>query len=269
MRRISVILGAVALIGSSVFAAPPTGQPGGATTAAEPGALLIPVVPHSGEAVPGAHGSLWGGIVYFHNPGPGEVAAPQSSGICGMFCLEPGTTIELSPKRIAADRGSLLPVSGIYEARLEEFSKPGQPVGVEIPVVYPSQYISDQITLVGIPRSDSVRAALRVYDPLRDARTAVRAEFLDSSGEVLATTILQPGADPVVTRSDDLAQFLPGFDAIYDVESVFPVLRTIDGEFRENRIYNIRLTTLVEGTVFWAFVSVTDIETQNVTLISP
>ncbi|MBW3563969.1 MAG: hypothetical protein KY459_04530 [Acidobacteria bacterium] len=89
------------------------------------------------------------------------------------------------------------------------------------------------------------------------------------NGEVLASTVLRPGADPVVARTDDDAEFLPGFDVVYDIESAFPVLRTITADFREQLIYNVRLTSLVEGTVFWGFVSVTHNETQDVLLISP
>lgn len=237
--------------------------------AEEQGPVLIPVVPRSGERIPGAYGSLWGGVIYFHNPGPDKVRTPQSPPSCALCVLEPGDTIQLLPPRVASDRGSLFPASGIYEARVEELSRPGQPTGVEVPVVRRADFISDGITLVGVPRSDEVRATLRVYDPLRDSRTEVLAEFMRDNGELLASIILRPGADPVVARTDDDAKFLPGFDAVYDIESAFPALRTITADFREQLIYNVRLTSLVEGTVFWGFVSVTHNETQDVLLISP
>lgn len=148
MRCISIILGAVTLIVASGLAAERAGQYGGPTTTTEPAPLLIPVIPHAGEAVRGARGSLWGGFVYFYNPGPFYIPTPQGPLNCGMFCLDPGVTIQLFPQRLGADRGSLFPAYGVYEARLEEYSEPGQPVGVEIPVVWPSEYIADETTLV-------------------------------------------------------------------------------------------------------------------------
>ena len=243
--------------------------------------ILFPIAYEIAEVSEGAKGTRWTGMTWFDNPLEIVVRHPQSlTDACVPGCgIDPHTTVPIGLVHVAPDRGSLVhrgapdpaytgPLTS-FEARVVETSRPTQPGGFEVPIVKESEFLRGPRTLLKIPRSEMFRSTLRVFDPRKDMRTSVLVEITTDTGVVLASTVLNPGNDPVNSRTDPEARFLPGYDAIYDIESVFAEVREYENPRAQEQTFNIRLTPLVEGTEFWAYVSVTHNETQHVFLVTP
>jgi hypothetical protein len=246
--------------------------------------ILLPLafVPaeFGGDDALGALGTIWTGSVWVHNAGPTPVPL--------YFCrtcdgYTPGTSARvLFPIRARPDLGYLfidVPADGArqltFSNRLFERTRRGQPRGVDIPVVREGDFFSSQRTFLGIPTDDDIRISLRVYDPWihygprvppQAPRTlrpgprleAVRIDLIDQLGNVLATTTLTPE----VTYSDpDFSLSRPGLAAIHNLAAVMPAIKT-------QPVGHLRTTPIPAGAQYWAFVSVTDNQSQTVSLIT-
>ncbi|HET7712718.1 MAG TPA: hypothetical protein VFL80_12370, partial [Thermoanaerobaculia bacterium] len=95
--------------------------------------------------------------------------------------------------------------------------------------------------------------SVRAYAPRKEPRAAVRLDAFSVKSELLATATLS------LSATDNPRQ--PGYAAIHDLAALFPQLRDVDR-------YDVRVTPLVEGMEYWAVVSVTDNDTQQVLLIT-
>src|SRR5581483_6266138 len=141
----------------------------------------------------------------------------------------------------------------VLRSRLYELSKHAQPAGVEIPVVREDQFFSRTSRFIAVPNSAAARSALRVYDPFR-VGGAVRVEILNEQGTLIASKILNPIPQTIDATS-------AGYTALLDLASAFPPLLGVDR-------FNVRVVPLTPGMLYWAFVSVTDQESQTVLLVT-
>jgi hypothetical protein len=233
--------------------------------------VLVPIAFSASQQLPGAQGSLWTTEVWINNASTIGIALQPGSDCQWPPCAGalPGD-FERVPSVISNhnDGGALfyLPkdhAAAIHlDVRLLELSRRAQPTGVEIPLIREGDFLSGEAVLLSVPSGSGVRSALRVYDAGLLRGSSVRAEFLDMSGNVLATTILRPGDDPVVPERQYYAHPYPGADAIHNLTAVFPQLRSVE-------VFHVRLTPLTAGMQYWGFVSVTHDETQHVLLITP
>lgn len=214
-------------------------------------------------AVNGAQGSRWQTELWVHNAmsQPMNLVSPQ---ILFDPPLEfPVHVAGVTEKAFAAETLDGAPIYSallfrvaardaqpVLMSRLYELSRHAQPAGVEVPVIREDQFFTKASRFIAIPNSVTDRVALRVYDPLRRGDAAARVELLDEKNTVLATTTLQ-----LVPQTAD--SISPGYAAILDVASAFPQLAGIDR-------FDIRITPLIENMEYWAFVSVTDQDTQTV-----
>ena len=105
---------------------------------------------------------------------------------------------------------------------------------------------------IGISGSAANRVALRVYDRTRTSVTARPVDLIDIHGATIGSTTL---------RLQYRGVYEPGYAAIYDLAAAFPQLANVDR-------YVVRVTPLSPGLEYWAMVSVTDIDTQQVLLIT-
>lgn len=233
--------------------------------------VLVPIAFSASQQLPGAQGSLWTTEVWVHN-GSSVGLDLQPTSDCqfppciGAFPGEfrrwagvesnhnDGGALFYLPK----DHADLIHL----QVRLLELSRRAQPTGVEIPLIREGDFLSHETVLLSVPAGSGVRSALRVYDAGLLRGSSVRAEFLDMSGNVLATTILRPGDDPVVPERQYYAHPYPGAAAIHNLTTVFPQLQSVER-------FNVRLVPLTAGMQYWGFVSVTHDETQHVLLITP
>ena len=227
--------------------------------------VLVPIsVP---TAVPGAYGTLWKSDLWIHN-GLDRGMPFYCFGDIGSFPLcdgiGAGVTAQPSKEVLSLSKsGALLlylefeqgedPRQFNFSGRLFELSRHAQPAGVHIPVVRDGQFYKQPSRFVGISGSAANRVALRVYDP--DAYTrngAVRVDMIDLHGATIASTTL---------RLQYAGVWDPGYAAIYDLAAAFPQLANVDR-------YDVRVTPLTSGLEYWAMVSVTDVDTQQVLLVT-
>jgi hypothetical protein len=97
-----------------------------------------------------------------------------------------------------------------------------------------------------------LRAALRVYDPRRKIGSSVRVAAISTEGVVLAERVL-----PFVYRE----RGVPGMAVVADLAALFSEIRFVER-------YDIRITPLQDLGEYWALVSVTDNDTQQVFTIT-
>lgn len=223
--------------------------------------ILIPV--SVSAPTPGAYGTLWESDVWVHN-GLDVPYAPlrtcPSDPLFGCFTHAPNTTeLEVrgalqSPLNTILMYVRLSDASNItYSSRLFELSRHTQPVGVDTPIVREQDLFTSSVRFIGVSGSTASRVALRVYDPVRSDGSVVRVEFLATNNATIAETVLPLPHDTNI--------FDPGFAAILDVANSVPQLRGVER-------YDIRVTPLAEGMRFYALVSVTDTDSQQVLLVT-
>lgn len=226
--------------------------------------VLLPVTPGSVE---GAFGSRWVtsltiGVhgststeIGFRAPGPCQLTCATIP----IFSLPGGTTTEFSGTSAGdSGRGIFLylepSVRSDVTLRVRDTSRSAESFGVSIPVVERSDLYGSAFGLVGIPNDDRFRSTLRVYDfsPEEPGRVEIRLYRTGSPPEkdhlVRSTTHLLSGSPEHL--------LYPGFHQ--------ETLPPSDGTG-----YRIEIQPLDQSTDYWAFVSVTNNATQEVTLILP
>jgi hypothetical protein len=232
--------------------------------------LLLPIFT---SPVRGAFGSEFHTDLRLRNNGEHEVvlfglSTPRCVPVClpELFPfilgpneeLEPGdATLNGSPGRfvyVAKDELSSLSMN----LRVHDVSRGALNFGTEIPIVRESEFRTDAITLLGVPTDERFRNTLRIYG--------------ESPVEVLVTIADQ---EPVRLKLVGGVSF--PFPAIID----FPDLNTPAYVAYSNfpaGIVPVRvkveanpsfLTLLPIETRLWAFITVTNNETQAITTITP
>ncbi|HUP66558.1 MAG TPA: hypothetical protein VM557_14910 [Thermoanaerobaculia bacterium] len=234
---------------------------------------LLPIALSANDVIPGAHGTQWTGELWVHNASERSLSGLQPGnclgGPCGIGLPAGSVGREGAIDSNHGDGGALFWIPATvaedfhFSARFLEITRRAQPTGVEIPVIAEKDFLSSATTLLGIPVGKGIRVSLRVYDPRIQNGSAVRADLLSPDGELLDTTTLRPGDDPVVPDEPFFGPTYnyPGAAAIHDLTGAFPQLQAFDH-------FHIRLTPLT-GNVYWAMASITDNETQHVLLITP
>lgn len=138
------------------------------------------------------------------------------------------------------------------QLRAYDVSREATNFGTEIPVVHADEMRPDEITFVGIPTDPRFRNTLRIYS---------------TAQQPMHVTIEGPGGllvDQVVHLSTPADQFDPAYAAFVDFpDSPGPVRVRIWSALPE--IVNPPVTV----PDFWAFITVTNNDTQHITVISP
>ena len=137
--------------------------------------------------------------------------------------------------------------------RLFELTRHTQPAGVHVPVVREGEFFTRPSRFVGIPRDDSSRVAIRVYDPQRRPGGVVRLELFGPDNVLIDGMVM-----PLLYTVSDTE---PGYAAILDLTATFPRLNAADR-------FDIQITPLTTGMEYWALASVTDRDTQQVLFIT-
>jgi IPT/TIG domain-containing protein len=130
----------------------------------------------------------------------------------------------------------------VANLRVRDTSRQASSHGVEVPVVQFSDFTNDRIVLMGVPADPRFRKMLRVYS-LDSGSVFANLSF---NGQSVSPIFLKPSAsifEPAYTELDDFPTNLPAGSTM-EVSLTSP-----------NRI--------------WAFISVTNNDTQEITLISP
>ncbi|MCM2315270.1 MAG: hypothetical protein NDJ92_08980 [Thermoanaerobaculia bacterium] len=151
--------------------------------------------------------------------------------------------------------------------RTRDFSRQSESWGCEIPVVREDE-LRRVVTLVDVPREERFRQRLRIYNP-RVSDLGAIVEFFDAEGGRLASRevalawpegalggIVQPGYFAFGSRGLPLQ---PAWAEI-DLASI--------PELEDHRRAWIRVTAKGNGKI-WAFVSITNDATQQVSTVTP
>jgi hypothetical protein len=227
------------------------------------------LVPIYADGVAGANGALWATEVWVHNDGDRDVTLQPA--VCSFIGLlfncggDPMLVKANSSRKLPAINFSSPVAIGLYvyppreasaqifiDARLLDRARLG--AGTALPVVRESAMKRAKLTMLNVP-GDSVRARrrLRIYVN-QNAAFAVRVYDLDS-GRQLAEHELDANLP-----TDAPGQPLFGYTINDDV---------FDAGAGRLRVEVEQLRPAPGLLPFWAFISVTDNVTQEVTIIAP
>ena len=247
--------------------------------------VLVPLA--LSRSVLGAYGSLWSTTLWVLNAGdtdarvegyhhcvtipcplypppvpPGIAFMPQFPIGIGLVRGVPGAFLLIERARSAQVKLSL---------RVQDLSRQRQTWGTELPIVREHDFRSDAIHLLDIPVSAHARSMLRVYDNDGRAGLQVRVRFysLEGDSEPLSTRarpgrLLGETILPLGTIEELEPSRLGGHYPAYAQLGDFAAVANLEGAER----IRIEVTPVTPARI-WAFVSVTNNETQHVTAITP
>lgn len=239
--------------------------------------VLLPI--YLDAPVPGGQGSLWKTDLWLRNHGTQPVPlAPwpcPADGVCLTVVpftktLEPNETLHnLAPffRLPPANPGRLLYILANQARNVDinlrtlDASRDALNAGTEVPVVREGDLRTSTLHLINIPVSPLFRQTLRVYDVSPSpSRFTVRVyNFAEgkTTGGLLATATVEATTDETGDFRD-----LPAFGQIADLSALIATAGSPTA-------IRVEVEPLTSGSLFWAFVSVTNNSTQHVTLVTP
>lgn len=231
--------------------------------------ILIPVFMNEATRIEGAFGSVWTGQTFLHNATGAAIVTFQYGGGCAGSCQPAYPTGYLGQFFVDSNLrtgGALAWVTAEKEnyvhlaVRLLEVTRRAQPTGVNLPIVREGEFLTEPTTLLGIAAGPEIRSTLRVYDPRAARNGRVLVQILDDEANVIATrelTLDYPGYE-----ENPAHPWKPGSTSITDLTTSFPELTGLT-------LFHVRIIPLTAGMEYWAFVSITDNESQHVLLVTP
>lgn len=250
------------------------------TAAAQQAQLRQYLVPLLTRELPGGHGSLWQTQWSVLNPsynGPVTIFAPT----CVSERPCPGTTLPrltaaapvLAPRSDGGD-GAFVYVPedtvtrAVMSLRVRDLSQNAQSFGTEIPIVHSSDYTSVNrpvAWLLDVPADPQYRATLRLYGAGSYKETALVQSFRYPSMEPIEEhwIDLMPAGD-----ADDVR---PKYPAYAQFDPLTPAARAGGGRIAIAVVAALWNSTISPPPIVpvWAFVSITDNSTQQVTTVTP
>ena len=185
---------------------------------------------------------------------PGSLPAGGSADALDPLTKSPSGML-LMPQR---DLASGLRFS--YRAWEAFQSAKGLSSGTELPIVRERDFRTGRLSLVNVPLDHHSRVALRLYGPDSEGMVVtVRVYAAGDPKPAIAQKSVRLDAPACSTDPCDAA--FPSFAVISDLEQFFPETSQLD-----------RVRIEVEPVVayrFWAFVTITNNTTQNVTIVTP
>jgi hypothetical protein len=173
-------------------------------------------------------------IPYVVNPGSG-LESYESSGTPGRFLYVPaGQARDLA-----------------LNLRVHDVTRSALNFGTEIPVVHAHEVTNDRITLLGVPTDPRFRNTLRIYG----THVAFLSVSFTDGEETFHRSV-------VLSESPDI--FVPEYASISD----FPVFASGAATMRVTIEGPPPVLPVFSGP-FWAFISVTNNDTQVITTITP
>jgi hypothetical protein len=234
------------------------------------GDFEVALIPVAARDLPGAGGSLWRTSLYVRHESDPIVVVGYNFGDDPAIILPKHTyTPPLFLSGPGEPSGALLFVdkrtapSTHYDLRVRDVSRDSAGPGVSIPVVREQDLLSSSALLLAVPCDIRFRRMLRVYSPLSQTTTTFRVIVTDD----LKNTIIYDARWQLSTSSKMLT--LGGMTV-----PVRPSERDIDLDQVVPKLNDYSTVTVTvqpddPGERFWAFVSVTDNTTQQVSLVLP
>ncbi len=141
-----------------------------------------------------------------------------------------------------------------FNSRVQDLSRQANSAGVEIPIVRETD-LRSRIVLLSVPVDARFRSALRIYDVSGHATSVRLRIFGVNSNDAIVDTSIVLG-DPPITADNAY----PAQANIFDLVASYEGLRSVAA-----------LRIEIDGTSssLWAFVSTTNNESQEVTIVTP
>lgn len=204
------------------------------------------------SAVPGANGSLWRSDLRATNTTGAPIVFWLNECRVSAGCTENATIAPWETRTYSgsAPNGRFAsPPTGIkLQLRVYDVSRAHQSAGVELPTLRSSDFSWTGIELPGVRIGEDFRGLLRIYG--RKCNAAVRVDVVDGDGKVSES------------RELDLQGICDGRPSYAQLD-LTTLLRNRSDEV------TLRLSTPAERQPLWAFVSMTNNNTSEVTIISP
>jgi len=230
--------------------------------------LMVPIVAND---APGAFGSRWTSETWLANdgstPAPFNAPAcerPEVTEFCfGPLPVNPGAAVRVlayAPVSIPAafiDVPRSLDATVALHSRMQDTSRQAQTWGTEIPIVREDDFAS-RVTLLDVPTDARFRVMLRTYGS-DDSATPVRVRVYALTGQEPLLDVARTLA-PSPSAGRGFPQW-PAYDQIALLDA-WPQLAATD-------TLRITIDSLDASKKVWAFASVTNNETQHVTVIAP
>jgi hypothetical protein len=226
--------------------------------------VLLPVL---AQQLPGANGSLWSTEVFFSARQPVDIVA-----VC------PGLLISPCPSSFHVDPSGDVPMPAAFiphypgsgfihilaaaasdvaiNLRVRDTSRSATDLGTEVPAVRDRDF-RHHVSLVGVPTDSRFRLTLRIYSlGGLDSQATLRLVSEKTNATVVGAIVPLVSFDPTNTMPVAAASAQIALDTVY------PLIVTGDP---------IRVDVDSEPTAqpIWAFVSITNNDTQHVTLVTP
>jgi hypothetical protein len=237
--------------------------------------VLLPI--HLDGILPGAFGAQWRTDFWMRNNGSGVAtlapwSCPPDQACPAIFpltsALGPGLSLHNLPPLFLPPDGNpsrmlfvLRPGSDAvsFNLRFADVSRFAIDGGAEMPVVRESELLTEPAQLFNIPLGSPFRVTLRIYD----------VEY--SSSDFRVTIYPQSETDAPAVHQIQLTASSQHFGpfrakasyAQFDITSLLVLEKTWPATAR------IQIEPLTAGNRFWAFASITNNESQIVTLVTP
>lgn len=223
---------------------------------------LVPIAVR-GE-IPGAFGSRWKAFVSLHNRGDVPIeSCREGASIPQPFYPPDTTTWYPADTALMGQVGAFICIEGrpedvVLNSRVQDLSRQALTWGTEIPVVREQDIRTEELALPDMPTDERFRQTLRIYDWDGNRGEAFRLRILTRLGVVIVDEILTPLPAP----APQFQAQAPGYTELQWVTGAYPHLATED-------LVTLQIASVNPGIRFWAFLSVTNNETQHVTTITP
>jgi hypothetical protein len=243
--------------------------------------FLVPIV---AKNVPGAFGSSWTADTWFHYRGMTDAEMTPTPFCFGIPCIdtllvEPGRAPMRFQRRFPGELAVLVHVDAAhaqefqFASRIRDVSRSDRWAGSAVPVIREDAMTTATLRLLDVPVDAVFRNILRVYalPDVPQAEVEIRYYRMpDFDGTSVDLT-------PVLLRTDRLQLHESPNNALLrslGLPVLFPFLGQVPNlqDFAElggGEPIWIEVISVTPGLRFWAMVSITNNETQQVTLVTP
>jgi hypothetical protein len=224
--------------------------------------ILLPVVVRT--PVPGALGSLWSTELDLYYAGNQQLDIDGVAFFCPSLCVNYPLDPKLEQRNVgvrtaAGNIGAFLVIPAAVDRdlsvhlRVFDISRSATNGGTELPAIRESEAWTTPMQLLDVPTAPPFRSLLRIYDfdPAADHAVLVNVYRFGAAYETRSVELGPPAAAPNTIMS-------PGY-AEYDLSHL--------GDLGSN--VRVEIVPLSAGLRFWAMVSTTNNDTQQVTLTTP
>jgi hypothetical protein len=248
-----------------------------AATSPNPADYVRYLVPVTGQSVRGANGSIWAAEWLVYNAGTPfamlwdnclTILAP-----CPIFVTPNGTVRPTPFSRNDGTDGLFVHIpkavasSVAMSLKVRDLSLNAQSFGTEIPIVTSAEYTSESrrvVRLIDIPTDPRYRVLLRIYGP-NESLKRVQVVVSDEAGTVSETMDVE-----LAGTETDIRVSFPLHPAYARLDPITPAIRAAGPRARVSvsAFYDLGISPPIVYPL-WAFVTVTNNETQQVTTVTP